>query len=125
MQQYAQRVFSTRGGTFTLAGLAALLAAATVFAYVRNYRHNVQKGGAHATVLVAKTVIHQGTSGEAIANQHLYYQKQLRESQLREGAVSDIGSLRGKVAASDILGDQQLTAADFTAGAKSLAGKLV
>jgi Flp pilus assembly protein CpaB len=112
--EYAHKLFSTRGGTLLLAGLTALIAAIAVFAYVRHYRSSVQEGGALASVLVASDPIVKGTPGTAIATKHLYQAKELRESQLRDGAISDVSSLRGKVAKTDILRDQQLTVADFT-----------
>jgi Flp pilus assembly protein CpaB len=112
--EYAHKLFSTRGGTLLLAGLTALIAAIAVFAYVRHYRSSVQEGGALASVLVASDPIVKGTPGAAIATKHLYQAKEIRESQLRDGAISDVSSLRGKVAKTDILRDQQLTVADFT-----------
>ena len=111
--EYAHKLFSTRGGTLLLGGLTALIAAIAVFAYVRHYRSSVQEGGALASVLVASDEIVKGTPGTAIATKHLYQAKEIRESQLRDGAISDVSSLRGKVAKTDILRDQQLTVADF------------
>jgi Flp pilus assembly protein CpaB len=125
--QVTQRFFSTRGGTLGLAGFAALLAAVSIFAYVQNYRNNVKKGGALASVLVVKgpSPIQKGTPGEAIAGERLFQVKQIRESQLREGALSDPASLRGRVAATDIYPNEQLTASDFTSSSAFLSSKLV
>jgi pilus assembly protein CpaB len=48
----------------------------------------------------------------------------LRESQLRDGAFSDPAAIRGRVAVRDVYKGQQLTAADFVAGATSLSTSL-
>src|SRR5262245_66344622 len=96
--EYAHKLFSTRGGTLLLAGVTALIAAIAVFAYVRHYRSSVQEGGALASVLVASDPIVKGTPGTAIATKHLYQEKELRESQLRDRARRDVLSLPGQEA---------------------------
>jgi pilus assembly protein CpaB len=122
--EFAQKLFSTRGGTMALAGLAAVIAAIAVFAYVKHYRNSVQKGGTAATVLVAKSLIVKGTPGSAIATQQLFQVQSIRESQLREGAISDPASLRGRIAKNDIYPSQQLTSSDFTSAGSSLSNQL-
>jgi Flp pilus assembly protein CpaB len=122
--EYAHKLFSTRGGTLALAGLTALIAAVAVFAYVKHYRSSVKEGGVAATVLVSSGPIVKGTPGAVIATKHLYLSKRFRESQLREGAISDPSSLRGMVAKTDILADQQLSVADFTSAKGGLAAGL-
>jgi Flp pilus assembly protein CpaB len=118
------KLFSTRGGTMALAGLAALIAAIAVFAYVRHYRDTVSQGATPATVLVAKSLIPKGTPGSEVATKELFQAESIRESQLRTGAISDTASLRGMVAKTDILPRQQLTVADFTSTASGIAGQL-
>ncbi len=122
--EHAQKLFSTRGGTLVLAGGAALLAAIAVFVYIHNYRDSVKQGGTAATVLVAKSLIPQGTPGDAVATKQLFQAHAIRESQLKNGAISDPASLRGRVAAVDIFPGQQLTAADFGASSGTLASTL-
>jgi Flp pilus assembly protein CpaB len=122
--ELAHKLFSTRGGTLALAGLAALIAAIAVFAYVKHYRNSVQAGGTPATVLVSSGLIPKGTAGTAIATKHLYQAQSIRESQLRNGAISDPGSLAGQIAKTDILPGQQLTLGDFTAVKGGLATQL-
>lgn len=122
--EFTHRLFSTRGGTLLLAGMTALIAAIAVFAYVRHYRSSVKEGGVPATVLVASDTIAKGTPGSIIAAKHLYQAKTIRESQLLDGAISDVSSLTGKVAKTDVLKDQQLTVADFTAAKSGLTAQL-
>jgi Flp pilus assembly protein CpaB len=122
--ELAQKLFTTRGGTLVLAGLAAGLAAVVVFVYLHNYRSSVKSGGQPATVLVAKSKITKGTPGTAVASGHLFQATQIRESQLREGAIADPASLTGRVAATDIFPGQQLTAAEFVSGENTVAADL-
>jgi Flp pilus assembly protein CpaB len=122
--EFAHKLVSTRGGTLVLAGLTALIAAIAVFAYVRHYRSSVEAGGVPATVLVSSGAIVKGTPGTLIATKHLYQAQTIRESQLREGAVSDPSSLRGLVAKRDILPGQQLTVSDFTGAKAGIATEL-
>lgn len=122
--EHAQRLFSTRGGTFILAGIAAVLAGIAVVVYVTNYRDSVKSGGLPATVLVAKSLIPTGTPGETVALKHLYQVQEVRTSQLIDGAISDPAGLRDRVAATDILPGAQLTATDFTTTGGQLASTL-
>ena len=122
--EHTQKLFSTRGGTLILAGIAALLAGIAVFVYVHNYRDSVKSGGTAATVLVAKSLIPKGTPGNTVAKEELYQAQSIRQSQLKEGAMSDPASLRGLIAQVDIFPGQQLTAADFGASSGSLASSL-
>ena len=122
--EYAHKLFSTRGGTLALAGLTALIAAVAVFAYVKHYRNSVQEGGVPATVLVASGPIVKGTPGATIATKHLFQAQTIRESQLREGAISDPSSLAGRVAKTDIFRGQQLTVTDFVSAKGGLPAQL-
>jgi pilus assembly protein CpaB len=123
--EFAHKLFSTRGGTLLLAWLAAAIAGIAVFAYVRNYRQSVKTGGQPATVLVAKSLIPKGTPGELIATQQLFQAQTMRESQLREGALSDPSALTSRVTAADIYPGQQLVSSAFVAASTTLASKLV
>jgi Flp pilus assembly protein CpaB len=122
--EFAQRVISTRAGTIAVAAGAALLAGISIAVYLNRYRHSVSSQGAPVTVLVAKRAIAKGTSGDVVAAQGLFTTATLRESQLRDGAFSDPAAIRGRVAVRDVYRGQQLTAADFVAGAASLPSTL-
>src|SRR5919204_4479299 len=122
--ELAHKLFSTRGGTFILAGLAALLASLAVLVYLHKYRSSVKLGGEPATVLVAKRMIQKGTPGAAIASAHMFQATTVRLSQLPEGAISDPASFVGRVAARNIYPDEKLTASDFVVATNSLASQL-
>src|SRR5215831_10844480 len=122
--ELVHKLTSTRAGTLALAALAALIAGVAIAVYLNKYRHSINAEGAPVTVLVAKKVIAKGTPGSAIAASGLFQTTTIRESQLRNGALSDPASLRGRVAAQDIYPGQQLTTADFAAGGTTAAGTL-
>jgi Flp pilus assembly protein CpaB len=107
-----------------LAAAAALLAGIVILVYLNGYRENLRTGGTPVTVLVASSAIPKGTSGNVVATKRLYTATTIRESQLREGAISDPASLTGRVAAREIYEGAQLTAADFSTEATSLASAL-
>jgi Flp pilus assembly protein CpaB len=122
--ELAYRLVSTRRGSVFVAAAAAALAGVLILVYVDRYRKSVKAEGAPVTVLVARQAIAKGTSGDVIATKALYTATTIREGQLLDGAISDPSSLRGKVAAHDIVPGSQLTAADFARGSSSLAGSL-
>ena len=122
--ELVHKLTSTRAGTIGAAVVAALLAFVSILVYLNKYRHSVSAQGAPVTVLVAKKLIPKGTPGAAVAASGLFQTTTLRESQLRNGALADPGSLRGRVAAQDIYPGQQLTTSDFTAGGTTIAGTL-
>lgn len=122
--EYVQRLTSTRAGTITLAGIAALIAGVLIVTYLNRYRDSVSAQAGPATVLVAKQQIERGTPGSAIAASGLVSTTTVVREDLRGGAFSDTASLRGQVTTRDIYPGQQLTAADFTGGGTTLAGSL-
>jgi len=122
--ELVHKLTSTRAGTIAMAALAALLAFVSILVYLNKYRHSVSAQGAPVTVLVAKKLIPRGTPGSAIAASGLFTTTTIRQSQLREGALADPASLRGRAAAVDIYPGQQLAAADFAVGGTTLAGTL-
>lgn len=122
--ELAHRLVSTRKGTVLAALLAALVAGASIVFYLSSYRSSLQAQGALVTVLVAGDTIPKGTSGTVLADKDLYTATTMRESQLRDGAISDPASLQGRVAAREILEGAQLTAADFVPAGDSLSATL-
>lgn len=122
--ELAHRLVSTRRGTIFVAALAAVLAGISIVVYLNRYRESVRSGGALVTVLVAGDTIPRGTAGSVLASKGLYTATTIRESQLREGAISDPASLQGTMAAREILEGAQLTTADFVAAGDSLAATL-
>lgn len=122
--ELVHRAVSTKRGTLLVALLAALLAGLAIIVYLHGYRQTLKAEGNLVTVLVAKDTIPKGTVGSVVASKGFYTVMTLRESQLREGALSDPESLRGTVAGREILRGAQLTSADFVRSGESLTGRL-
>jgi Flp pilus assembly protein CpaB len=107
-----------------VAVVAALLAGLAILVYLNRYRDNLQAGATPVTVLIARQTIPKGTPGGVVASKAMFTATTIRESQLREGAFSDPGSLAGKVATTEVFEGSQLTAGAFSASSTSLAGTL-
>lgn len=122
--EFTQKLVSTRRGSLYIAVLAALLAGVSILVYLNRYRHTLNAGSSPVTVLIAKQTIAKGTAGSVVASKGYFTATTIRESQLRDGAFSDIASLRGKIATRDVYEGSQLTAADFSASESSLASGL-
>ncbi|MGH3033363.1 MAG: Flp pilus assembly protein CpaB [Gaiellaceae bacterium] len=110
------KLLSTRGGTVALSGAAALLAAAILLGYLHRYRESVNDSSRPMTVLVAADLIEKGTPGNVVGTEALFQASTVPRDELKEGAIVDPASLKGRVAAEDIYPGQQLTVADFAVG---------
>jgi pilus assembly protein CpaB len=119
-----RRFTGTRKGAITVALVSAALAGIILFAFASRYRDSVQNGNAEQTALVADRLIPKGTSGDLVVSGGLFRQSQVRDKDLAAGAVADGAALAGKVATRDIYPGQQITAADFAAGADPIRGQL-
>src|SRR5919202_262587 len=108
-----RRMLSTREGTLALAVVAALVAAATLVAFLHGYKRTLDDSAQPVTVLVAKQPLPKGSSGDLIARKGLFQATGFKREQVKEGAITDPASLRGVVAVHDIVRGQQLTTADF------------
>ena len=117
-------LLATRQGTLAAALTVALIAAGIIVFAINRYRHSVNTSNSQTTVLVSTGLIQKGTSGAEISTSRLFAPTKIIEKNVTLGAITDAASLSGKVAVTNILPGQQLTAADFalTAGvATSLA----
>ncbi len=113
--QLAHKLLSTRGGTIALAVAAAALSAVVLLAYLNRYRDSVAASAQPVSVLVAKSLIEKGTPGSVVGREHLFQATELPQDKVKEGAITDPGTLSSQVAAADIYPGQQLTAAEFSA----------
>jgi Flp pilus assembly protein CpaB len=113
----SNRLLTTRRGTVMLGFAAAALAAIVLLAYLSQYRSSLASANTPISVLVASKLIEKGTPGDAIGADRMFEQTTIPQSQLLDGAVSDLAALRGRVAVDEILPGQQLTLAHFSVGA--------
>ncbi|HEX5469325.1 MAG TPA: Flp pilus assembly protein CpaB [Gaiellaceae bacterium] len=110
-----QKLLTTRGGTVAVAAGAALLAGLILVLYLNNYRSSVDDSSEPIAVLVAKSLIPKGMSGDLAGSQELFQATTAPKGEVKDGAITDPATLHGRVAVDDIFPGQQLTAADFSA----------
>lgn len=122
--QLVQKLLSTRGGTLIVSGIAAVLAAVILLAYLHRYRESVNSSSQPVTVLVAKGLIEKGTPGNVVGSQDLFQSTTAPRDEVKEGAIADPASLRGRVAVEDVYPGQQLTMSDFSAQADALGNRI-
>jgi len=122
--QITRKILSTREGTLAFAAVAALLAIAVLLVFMRGYKRSLDQGAEPVTVLVAKSQLPKGSSGDLIAAKGLFQATGLKREQVKQGAITDPASLRGLVAAQAIVPGQQLTTADFAKPSDPVLSKL-
>jgi Flp pilus assembly protein CpaB len=122
--QLVQRMLSTRGGTIGLGAIAALMAAFVLLLYLNQYRDSVAADSEPVTVLVANKLIEKGMPGDVVGLKGLFDSEEAPKNQVRDGAITDPSTLRGRIAAEDIYPGQQLTVADFGASSQGIGAKL-
>ena len=117
-----QKLLSTRGGTIAIGAVAAVLAAVVFLIYLNRYRDSVGSDSEPVAVLVAKSLIPKGTSGDVIGTRELFESATTPKSQLKDGAIVDPAALKGRIAVTDIYPGQQLAATDFSTEAAGALG---
>jgi len=109
----SSKLFTTRQGTILLGVIAAVIAAIALLVYLNHYRNSVNANNAPMQVLVAKSLIQKGTTGDVVGTTGLYQITSIAKNQVKTGAFVDPSTLTGQVALTDIYPGQQLTSADF------------
>ena len=108
------KLLSSRKGAILLGAAAALLAAILLIVYVNRYRTSLDSNIQPTPVLVAKRLIQRGTPVAVFGPQGLYELTQVPKKNVKDGAVADPATIKGRIAVDDIYPGQQLTVADFT-----------
>jgi Flp pilus assembly protein CpaB len=103
---------STRGGTLLIAALLSLVAGAALLIFLRQYREDLTASDG-VRVLVVRSGIPHGTTGEVIAERELYKVTRVKKSELVGGALTDPADLEGKMASKDLFPGHQLKQGDF------------
>jgi Flp pilus assembly protein CpaB len=122
--QTARKILSTREGTLAVAALAALLAVGVLLAFMQGYKRSIDVGAEPVTVLVAKGALPKGSSGDQVATKGLFQATGFKRDQVKEGAITDPGSLRGLVTTHALVPGQQLTTSDFAKPTDPVLSKL-
>jgi Flp pilus assembly protein CpaB len=109
-----ERVSASRGWAIAVGIAAAVLAGLLLLAYLDRYRDSVTGDTARSSVLVAKSLILEGTSGDVVANAQDYQVAEIQNKEVKTGAIADPADLNDRVATKDIYPGQQITSADFS-----------
>ena len=115
---------ATRQGMVALALIVAIFGAGAILVFLQQYRDSLQTDTEPITVLVAKEAIGKGTSGELVASDGLYQATEITEGDAKQGALTDPGSLRGRVATRDVFPGEQLTSTAFAPGGRVIQSSL-
>jgi Flp pilus assembly protein CpaB len=118
-----RRFVSTREGTIVVAAFVALLAGAMVLLFLSQYRQSVTNSSP-TSVLVAKSLIEKGSSGDVVVTKGMYETTTIKKSEVQTGAISDPAVLRGQIVARDVYPNRQLTAQDFTKTTDAVVNKV-
>jgi Flp pilus assembly protein CpaB len=118
-----RRLASTRNGMLTIAVLVALLAGAFLLLFLSRYRDGVNNTSP-MTVLVAKSLIEKGTSGDVVITNGMFETSRITKSEAKGGAIEDPSKLRGQIASSDVYPGEQLTTGQFAGRSDSLANEV-
>jgi Flp pilus assembly protein CpaB len=111
--QTTRKLLSSRQGTVLVALGAGLVAVVALLTFVNRYKDSLDQRADPVTVLVARGELPKGSSGDGIASKGQFQATGFQRDRIKEGAITDPASLRGKVAVRDIAPGQQLTTADF------------
>jgi Flp pilus assembly protein CpaB len=109
-----ERVSASRSWAIGVGIGAAVLAGLLLLLYLNQYRDSVAGDNARSSVLVAKNLILEGTSGDVVAAKQNYQVAEIQNKELKVGAVADPAYLNSRVATTDIYPGQQITTADFS-----------
>lgn len=120
-----RQLLSTRQGTMVAGLITAFVAAGVLMVFLGQYRESVGDSSRPVEVLVAKSFLEKGTSGDAIARTGLTETEAIPKGEVKDGALTDAGALRGKVASKSLYPGQQLTAGGFTATGDGVRTKLI
>src|SRR4051794_15637568 len=112
-----RRFAGTRKGALTVAAVAAALAGLVLLVFASQYKDSVQGGNAERAALVADRLIPKGTSGAIVVSGGLFRQTQVRDSDLKAGAVAHGSAVARRVAPRDIYPRPQITSAGLPARA--------
>jgi pilus assembly protein CpaB len=119
-----KKMLSTRGGTTLVAVVSAMLAAAVLLIFLNQYRDSVGSADDVVSVLVAKNLIEKGSPGDVVAEDGLFQTTRVRKDDLKDGAISDPSSLKGKIATADVFPGEQLVSGEFVNATPSIINRL-
>jgi Flp pilus assembly protein CpaB len=106
-----------------VAVLVALVAGVLLLLFLSRYRDSVSDTSP-VTVLVAKSLIEKGSSGDVVVSSGMFEPSRITESEEAKGAITDPAALRHQYAVADVFPGEQLTDAKFGPTSDSVANKV-
>jgi Flp pilus assembly protein CpaB len=118
-----RKMAGTRNGMLVVSLLVALLAGGFLLLFLSQYRDSVNDT-TPVTVLVAKSLIEKGSSGDVVIDNGMFETSRITESEKADGAITNPADLRHQSAVADIFPGEQLTEAKFGPVGDSAANKV-
>jgi Flp pilus assembly protein CpaB len=107
-------LLATRRGSLIAAAITAFLAVILLLLFLSQYRNSVGDTNKTETVLVARSLLPKGSTGEVVAANGMFQAVNVKHSQVKNGALTDPAALRGKVTTQDVFAGQQITTGDLS-----------
>src|SRR4051794_13209927 len=96
-----RRIAGTRNGMLAVALLVALVAGVLLLMFLSRYRDSVNDTSP-VTVLVAKSLIEKGSSGDVVVSSGMFEASRITQSEEAKGAITDPAVLRHQYAVADV-----------------------
>jgi pilus assembly protein CpaB len=110
----------SRGLVVAIAVVLAVAAAAAVILYTQGVKEQARSGGELTSVIVATQEIPANQSLDPLVDQGIFTEIQLPADALVEGAVTDVGELRGVTTTTPILANEQISTSRLSSAERPL-----
>ena len=110
----------SRGLVVAIAVVLAVAAAAAVILYTQGVKEQARSGGELTNVIVATQEIPANQSLDPLVDQGIFTEIQLPADALVEGAVTDVGELRGVTTTTPILANEQISTSRLSSAERPL-----
>jgi pilus assembly protein CpaB len=104
--------------------LFAIAAAAGVFMYIQNVRHDATRGPATVQVLVSRVPIAAGEQLDPLIDQGVFVKKAFPQDALVSGYITNVYQLKGQRTAYPILAGEQISVARLRGSLQAAGGAL-
>jgi Flp pilus assembly protein CpaB len=114
----------SRGLVVAIAVVLAIVSAAAVVLYTNGVKNDAVTGGALSVVVVPKQDIPANTSLDPLIEQGVFADLKVPTDAVVDGAVTDIGQLRGQSTTAPVLANEQIPAGRLSEGELPAGGAL-
>lgn len=114
----------SRGLVVAIAVVLAIVAAAAVILYTNGVKSDAVTGGALSVVVVSKQDIAANTNLGPLVEEGVFTQLRVPTEAVVDGAVTDIGQLRGQTTTAPVLANEQIPVGRLSGGEAPKGGSL-